>query len=234
MKRSIIGVFLLIIISESTNAQYLGHLEIGLFGQFWPMQNHLVKDPFSPSFGGFEIGTGISLFDKHILELGFTTGFSLFNERQYNDPVTFNTPEVTKTKMSIFYIKGQVLFFPVNLAFSSDKPKRINPYVILEYGPEVSYYKKTITLDYPKYQVDTNHLLRSPSMNFGMGIGSHVLVSRKNARPLVAINIHALYMFSGLTRYATVDTNLGYFDLNEGRKEYIVIVAGITLINFLH
>lgn len=232
MKRLILGIFILISISEYGRSQYFGHIEIGFFGQFWPFQNHLVNDAYSPSFGGFEIGTGISVFEKHILELGFTTGFSLFNEQKYNDPETFDTPEVTRTKQSVFFFKGQVLFFPIDLAFPTTLPKRVNPYILLEYGPEVSYYKKTITLNYPKYQVDTNHVLRSPSMNLGLGIGSQFLVSRKNSKPLVAININATYMFSGLTRYAIMDKTLGFFKMADGRKEYLVIVAGITLINF--
>jgi hypothetical protein len=233
MKKLSYIALLLIMMALSGISQEIEYLRIGISGEFWPFNGHMVDEPYSHANGGFEFGTGVSVFNTHLLEAGFTTGFSVFNSQYYGDPEAFDIPKVTQTKESYFYFKGQLQFYPSNLIKKTGYMKMVDPYLVVEYGPEVSYFKKTVSIDYPTYHIDTLHVLRSPSMNLGLGIGSRILVNPNSPGAPVTINVSLMYMFSGPTNHAIVNDDLGYFKLQEGRKEYLFFSVGVTIYDFL-
>jgi len=233
MKITIIIFTISLIFFNSGIAQINGHLEIGTFCEFWPFKNHMVENPISPFHGGIEISAGISVFPKHIIELGITTGISAFNSKEYSEPLASNLPVVTKTRDMVVFVRGQLMFFPVSLFDRFQEIHRIDPYVITEFGPDIEYFSKTVTTDYPKYQSDSIHELRSPSINTGFGIGARIFLTALRDNPKVALDFRVLYMFSGQTHYATLDQSLGYFPVNEGKKEFLFFNLSVSIINVL-
>jgi len=135
------------------------------------------------------------------------------------------------TEKSELFLGPKILFFPLNLTNIDKNPKAVSPYFTMELGLEISYFRKVITVDYPTYMIDSNYRVRSPSLNFGVGIGTRILITHKKNIPIVSINIMSMFMFSNTTKYAQVDTNLGNFIIKEGRKEFIYFSVGLTLTN---
>ena len=229
----IIVIFLSLLIDSRGEAQINGHVEIGTFYEFWPFTNHLVENPISPFHGGLEIGAGISVFPKHIIELGITTGISAFNSKEYSEPLVSYLSVVTKTSDMVVFVRGQLMFFPVSLFDRVQRIHRIDPYVITEFGPDIEYFSKTVTTDYSKYQSDSIHELRSPSINTGFGIGTRIFLTAMRDNPKVALDFRVLYMFSSQTHYTTLDQSLGYFPVNEGKKEFLFFNLSVLIINVL-
>jgi len=233
MKKAIIIFFFLFLIIKQGVTQINGHLEIGTFYEFWPFKNHIVENPISPFHGGLEISAGISVFPQHIIELGFTTGISAFNSKEYSDPIVSYLPVVTQTRDMVVFVRGQLMFFPVSLFNQFPGMHRIDPYIITEFGPDIEYFSKTITTDYPKSQTDSIHALRSPSINTGFGIGTRIFLTALRDNPKVALDFRVLYMFSNKTHYATLDQSLDYFPVNEGKKEFLFFNLSVSIINVL-
>lgn len=233
MKKTIFLFYFLFLISNLGMSQINGHLEIGTFCEYWPFKSHMVENPISPFHGGLEISTGISVFPQHIIELGFTTGISAFNSKEYSDPMDSYLPVVTKTRDMVVFVRGQLMFFPLPLFDRVREVHRIDPYLITEFGPDIEYFSKTVTTDYPKSKSDSIHSLRSPSINTGFGLGTRIFLTALHDNPKVALDFRVLYMFSNKTHFATLDQSLGYFPVNEGKKEFLFFNLSVSIINVL-
>jgi hypothetical protein len=221
MKKTIIIFCLFLLIVITGKAQINEHLEIGIFQEFRPFWGNMVENPISKFHRGAEISTGISIFSRHITELGFTVGIST-NSTKYSDPDVLFSPLVTETSNTVVFVRGQFMFFPASL-FERKKPEqRIDPYLITEFGPDIEYFSKTVTTGYPKNKSDSTFSLRSPSINKGFGIGTRVFFNTLQDKPKIAIDFRVLYIVSGSTHYGVLDRSLGYFPVNEGRKEYLL------------
>jgi len=208
------------------------HIEIGGFGYIWPFNdNSLFAHSYTHTCGGVELGGGLSFFKSNCLELDITIRTSILNEKSYPVPTDSIKPQVTMTEKSELFLVPKILFFPLNLTNIDKNPKAVSPYFTMELGLEISYFRKVITVDYPTYMIDSNYRVRSPSLNFGVGIGTRILITHKKNIPIVSINIMSMFMFSNTTKYAQVDTNLGNFIIKEGRKEFIYFSVGLTLTN---